>query len=110
LRRRVATAGGPYQILAIPLLVEHSLSTSVDRVLLIDCDEELQLRRVQVRDGVTQAQARNVLAAQATRSARLAVADDVIVNDGDLEKLRGQVETLHARYGALARETLSQAQ
>ncbi len=110
LRQRVATAGGAYQILAIPLLVEHSLAASVDRVLLIDCDEQLQLRRVQIRDGVTLAQARGVLAAQASRAARLAVADDVIVNDGDLQKLRGQVESLHTRYSALARGTLPQAQ
>ena len=110
LQRRAATAGGPYVILAIPLLVEHGLRTQVDRVLLVDCDPQLQLRRVQVRDGVTLEQARAVLAAQATRAARLAVADDVIVNDGDLDGLRRQVESLHTRYGTLARETRSQAQ
>jgi dephospho-CoA kinase len=110
LRRRAASAGGAYQIMAIPLLVEHHLGGSVDRVLLVDCDEELQLRRVQIRDGATLAQARAVLAAQASRAARLAVADDVIVNDGDLERLRGQVEVLHIRYGTLARERLPQAQ
>ncbi len=102
--------GGKYQILAIPLLVEHDLRASVDRVLLVDCEETLQLRRVQVRDGVTLAAARKILAAQASRAARLAVADDVIVNDGDLEQLRGRVETLHARYSTLARETPRQAQ
>jgi dephospho-CoA kinase len=110
LQRRAAAAGGPYLILAIPLLVEHGLRASVDRVLLVDCDPDLQLRRVQVRDGVTVAQARAVLAAQASRAARLAVADDVIVNDGDLAALQRQVERLHARYGTLARETRSQAQ
>jgi len=110
LGRRAHRAGGSYQILAIPLLVEHDLKTEVDRVLLVDCSEELQLRRVQIRDGVTRAQAQAVLAAQASRAARLAVADDVIVNEGDLGQLRGQVETLHIRYGTLARETLRQAQ
>jgi len=110
LRRRADAAGGLYQILAIPLLVEHELKSRVDRVLLVDCSEELQLRRVQVRDGVTLAQARAALAAQATRSARLAVADDIIVNEGDLERVREQVEALHIRYGTLARETLPQAQ
>jgi dephospho-CoA kinase len=110
LHRRSVEAGGRYQILAIPLLVEHDLRASVDRVLLVDCAEALQLRRVQVRDGVTLAAARKILAAQASRAARRAVADDVIVNDGDLEQLRGRVETLHARYGALARETPRQAQ
>jgi dephospho-CoA kinase len=76
----------------------------------VDCAEDLQLRRVQVRDGVTLAQARAVLAAQASRQARLAAADDVIVNDGDLQRVREQVETLHTRYGTLARETPRQAQ
>ena len=110
LRRRAQVAAGAYQIWVIPLLVEHDLGATVDRVLLVDCDEELQLRRVQVRDAVTLAQARAVLAAQATRAARLAAADDVIVNEGDLERLREQVETLHTRYGTLARETPRQAQ
>jgi dephospho-CoA kinase len=110
LERRAAAAGGAYQILAMALLVEHDLGASVERVLVVDCAEDLQLRRVQVRDGVTLAQARAVLAAQASRAARLALADDVIVNDGDLALLRDQVEALHARYGTLARETPRQAQ
>ena len=110
LHQRAAAAGGAYQILAMALLVEHNLGASVDRVLLVDCAPQLQLRRVQVRDGVTLAQARAVLAAQASRAARLAVADDVIVNDGALVLLRDQVEALHTLYGTLARETLRQAQ
>jgi dephospho-CoA kinase len=110
LRRRADAAAGAYQILALPLLVEHNLKSSVDRVLLVDCSEQLQLRRVQIRDGVTLAQARAVLDAQASRAARLALADDVIVNDGDLDGVRAQVESLHSRYGTLARETLRQAQ
>jgi dephospho-CoA kinase len=110
LQRRAAAAGGTYQILSIPLLVERNLGASVDRVLLVDCEEQLQLRRVQVRDGVTLAQARAILTAQASRAARQAVADDVIVNDGDLARVRDRVETLHALYGTLARERLRQAQ
>ncbi|MGC1457825.1 MAG: dephospho-CoA kinase [Steroidobacteraceae bacterium] len=110
MQRRAARAGGAYQILVIPLLVEHNLKSSADRVLLVDCAPDLQLRRVQVRDGVTLAQAQAVLAAQASRAARLSAADDVIHNDGDLERLREQVEALHTRYGALARETPRQAQ
>jgi dephospho-CoA kinase len=76
----------------------------------VDCAEDLQLQRVQIRDGVTLAQARAVLDAQASRAARLALADDVIVNDGSLDRVRRQVESLHTRYGTLARETLPQAQ
>jgi dephospho-CoA kinase len=110
LRRRADTAAGAYQIWVIPLLVEHALGATVDRVLLVDCAEDLQLRRVQVRDGVTLAQARAVLAVQASRQARLAAADDVIVNEGNLERVREQVEILHTRYSTLARETPRQAQ
>lgn len=110
MRRRADSAGGAYQILAIPLLVEHDLRAGLDRVLVVDCEEARQLDRVQARDGVTLAQAQSVLAAQASRAARLAVADDVIHNDGDLARLRDQVEILHRRYGALARETPRQAQ
>ncbi|HEY6455336.1 MAG TPA: dephospho-CoA kinase [Steroidobacteraceae bacterium] len=110
LKRRARAAAGAYQIWVIPLLIEHDLGAAVDRVLLVDCAEDLQLRRVQVRDGVTLAQARAVLAAQTSRQARLAVADDVIVNDGDLQRVRERVETLHTRYSTLARETPRQAQ
>jgi dephospho-CoA kinase len=110
LQRRAQAAGGVYQILAIPLLVEQGLKASVDRVLLVDCAPELQLRRVQIRDGVPLAQAQAVLAAQASRAARLSVADDIIMNEDDLAALRGQVERLHARYSTLARDTLPQAQ
>ena len=107
LGRRPAAA---YQILVIPLWSSTTSEAASTGYCWWTASEELQLRRVQVRDGVTLAQARAVLAAQASRAARLAVADDVIVNDGDLERLRGQVEALHIRYGTLARETLRQAQ
>lgn len=102
LEERAAAAGGPYQILALPLLVESGLAPLVDRVLVIDCDEALQIRRLQARDGSTWEQARAILAAQAPRAARLAAADDVITNDGDLRSLRDQVERCHLRYLGLA--------
>lgn len=98
MERRSAAARGPYQIIAIPLLVESNARSRVDRVLVVDCSEETQLRRLQARDGATRAQAEAILAAQATRAARLAAADDVITNEGDLSALRDQVEQLHARY------------
>lgn len=102
--RRSALAGGPYQMLAIPLLVEGGAARGrVDRVLVVDCPEDVQIRRVMARDHSTEAQARAVLAAQVSRATRLAAADDVIVNDGDLAGLRRQVETLHARYLNAAR-------
>jgi len=104
LEARAAAAGGEYQIHVIPLLVETNAQQRVDRVLVVDCSEELQIRRLQARDGSTEEQARSMLAAQASRAARLAIADDVIRNDGDVETLRNQVEKLHLRYLELARQ------
>ena len=98
-----AAAGGPYQIHAIPLLVEGGARRpGIDRVLVIDCPEEIQVQRVMARDRVDEAGARAVLAAQASRAQRLAAADDVIVNDQGLETLREAVVTLHQRYLGLA--------
>src|SRR5579863_439879 len=88
---RSAGAGGPYQVLVIPLLVEKSLRSQVDRVLVVDCDEALQLRRLRARDGSTPAQARAILDAQASRAARLKSADDVISNEGSMDAVREQV-------------------
>jgi dephospho-CoA kinase len=99
---RSAEAGGPYQILVIPLLVEKNLAAHVDRVLVVDCDEELQIRRLRDRDGSTPAQVQAILKAQAPRAARLKAADDVIHNDTDMSAVRNQVATLHARYLELA--------
>ena len=102
LEARSAVAGGPYQILVIPLLVEKNLAAHVDRVLVVDCDEELQIRRLRDRDGSTPAQVQAILKAQAPRAARLKAADDVIHNDTDMGTVRNQVATLHARYLELA--------
>jgi len=103
LEARSATAGGPYQVLVIPLLVEKNLGSHVDRVLVVDCEEELQLKRLHARDGSTRAQAQAILAAQASRTARLKAADDVIRNDADMSAVQAQVSSLHARYLELAR-------
>jgi len=99
---RSAAAGGPYQILVIPLLVEKNLAAHVDRVLVVDCDEELQIRRLRDRDGSTPEQVQAILRAQAPRAARLKAADDVIHNDTDMSAVRDQVATLHTRYLELA--------
>ena len=99
---RSAAAGGPYQILVIPLLVEKNLAAHVDRVLVVDCDEELQIRRLRDRDGSTPEQVQAILKAQAPRAARLKAADDLIHNDTDMSAVRDQVATLHARYLELA--------
>jgi dephospho-CoA kinase len=102
--RRSAEAGGEYQILVIPLLVEKNLGAQLDRVLVVDCDEALQIRRLQSRDGSTPEQAQAILNAQASRSTRLKAAHDVITNEGDMSTVRDQVEKLHSLYLDLARQ------
>jgi dephospho-CoA kinase len=100
---RCEAATGRYVIVAIPLLVETAGAERFDRVLVVDCDPELQLARLMARDGLAREEALRMLAAQAPRPARLAVADDVIHNDGDIARLRDQVEKLHRQYATAAR-------
>jgi dephospho-CoA kinase len=76
----------------------------VNRVLVVDCEEQLQIQRLRAREGGTIAQAQAILDAQALRSARLKAADDVIRNDADLTAIRDQVATLHKRYLELAQQ------
>jgi len=102
LERRSRAAGGPYQLLVIPLLAEGGRRDHVDRVLLVDAPEEVQVQRLMQRDHVSRAQAEAALKAQATRAARLAVADDVIRNTGRIDELRERVAGLHATYLRLA--------
>jgi dephospho-CoA kinase len=106
---RSAAAGGPYQVLVIPLLVEKNLSSHVDRVLVVDCDEELQVRRLRDRDGSTPEQAQAILGAQAPRAARLRAADDVITNEADMSAVQDQVAALHTRYLKLATQLRARA-
>lgn len=102
MERQSSAAGGPYQMLVIPLLTEGGRRDHVDRVLVVDVPESLQVERLMNRDTVTKEQAMASLAAQATRSARLAIADDVISNSGSAEELRGKVAALHEQYLHLA--------
>jgi dephospho-CoA kinase len=91
--------------MAIPLLVESGNPGQVDRILVVDVDEDLQLERVMARDSTTLEQARAILAAQASRAVRLQAADDVIVNSGAVSELRQAVDALHERYLRLAAAT-----
>lgn len=97
-KRQSDEAGGAYQIIAIPLLVESSLKSFVDRILVVDCDEQTQIRRLLSRDAESEEQARRILAAQSSREERLAIADDVVHNDGTLADTESQVGALHERY------------
>ena len=92
-------ATGLYVIFVVPLLVESGAwRASLARVAVIDCQERTQVARVMARNGLSEQQVRAIMATQASRSVRLAAADDVIDNDGGLEALLPQVEALHARY------------
>ncbi len=101
---------GPYCMVAIPLLVETGGEQRFHRVLVVDSEPELQIARVMARDGITREAAQRMLAAQASREARLAVADDVIRNDGDIAYLRDQVEKLHRAYVAATSRTTEDPQ
>jgi dephospho-CoA kinase len=94
-------ASGPYQILVIPLFTEGGRRDHVDRVLLVDVPEALQVERLMLRDGVTHEQAAASLNAQATRAQRLALADDVIHNTGQVTGLAERVAELHEKYVTL---------
>jgi dephospho-CoA kinase len=93
---------GPYQLIVVPLLVETGFADLVDRVLVIDCPQALQRSRLIARDTESAGSADAMIAAQASRAERLAVADDVIVNDGTPVELEQSIASLHQRYLELA--------
>ena len=93
----------PYVVLMIPLLVESGEWTSrVQRVLVVECTESTQIERVCRRPGIDRATALGIFAAQATRAARLAAADDLLFNEAPLDDLQARVERLHRHYVGFA--------
>ncbi len=88
----------PYMIIVVPLLVESPMKALMDRVLVVDCSVDVQLKRLLARDTENEAQACRMIAAQASRDERRAIADDVLLNDTDLDETRRQVDALHHRY------------
>lgn len=98
LRESLQALTGPYALLVAPLLLEGQLSKTVHRVLVVDVPEETQIARVMMRDGSSREEAEAILRAQMSRQERLARADDVIVNDNDLDALERQVNELHLQY------------
>lgn len=94
-----------YAIVVVPLLLETgAYERLLDRVLVVDCPETLQVERAVARSGLDPAMVQRVMASQISRSARLAAADDVIDNSGDVAQLQRQVGQLHEKYLRLARE------
>ena len=102
-QRRLAASANLYALVVVPLLVESRGYDFADRVLVIDCSEEQQIERVMHRSGLSRDQVKAIMATQASRSERLAAADDVINNDGEIADLRSQVEKLHRQYLSLSR-------
>ncbi|GAB7564627.1 dephospho-CoA kinase [Methylobacillus methanolivorans] len=89
----------PYQILAIPLFFESNRYEGiVNRTLLIDCDEEKQISRVVNRNGFTEKMVRSIIAAQASRSFRRALANDIIDNNGSIEELQQKIHQMHEKF------------
>lgn len=104
---RCLAAASPYVILAVPLLVESgNYRERCDRIVVVDCPESLQIERVMARNGLSAEQVRSIMAAQATRQQRLAVADDIVLNDAGVAKIAQQVEALNDNYLALLAEKL----
>lgn len=101
LRQQLNTISTPYVIIAIPLLIEKNWNNDVDRILVVDCSEELQIARASSRDDRQPTDIQKIMDAQATRQQRLAVANDVIHNDTDLDSVYRQVEKLHLYYTQL---------
>lgn len=104
LRAQCEAAAGPYSVAAIPLLAEGGRAAYpwLQRVLVIDVPTDVQMARLLVRDGIDVDLAERMVAAQATREARLAIADDVIVNDTTLEALDAAIGALDLRYREIA--------
>lgn len=102
--RQARAAGGDYQIIVVPLLTGSPLKLFVNRILVVDCDEETQIQRLMERDAEDEEQARRILKAQSSREERLAIADDVIENDGSLDDLDAKVGRLDEAYRLLAKK------
>jgi len=105
IRQKIATdltnASSPYCLLVAPLLIENSMQSMVDLVLVVDSAEQTQLQRTMVRDNSSEQQVKAIMAAQASRNDRLTCADDIVTNNGSLELLSQDVKKLHDKYQQL---------
>ena len=104
--QRLNKLHAPYAILVIPLLLETGQQELAHRILVVDCPEAQQISRVQQRDGLPETQIKKILAAQVSRSSRLAAADDIIDNSGSLQALIESIDRLHRHYLQLAESSL----
>lgn len=105
-----AAVAAPYVLLIVPLLVESAdYRRRADRVLVVDCDEAVQIARVMARSGLAAEEVEAIMATQASRAQRQAAADDLVFNDGEMAALAAQVDGLHEKYLDLARSKLHAA-
>jgi dephospho-CoA kinase len=94
----LSEAKEPYVIVVVPLLVEKKKYEFINRILVIDCDEQIQINRVKKRNNLNNEEVTDIMRTQATRQERLAMADDIIHNNGDLSLLMEQVTLLNEKY------------
>ena len=100
--RQLSELSAPYAIVVIPLLAESKSGYPLDRVLVIDVPEDIQIERVKARDATTTEEAERIIRLQASRAKRLAMADDTIVNTGSIQTLNEFIDELHQKYLSLA--------
>ena len=101
----IGSSNSPYHIVEVPLIYETNSSKNYDRVLVVDCDEDLQIKRATKRDSSNENEIRNIMQNQATRSQRLSIADDIIDNSQSIESLQNAVTEMHNFYLNLLKES-----
>lgn len=101
IREQIKETRAPYVVIVVPLLIEVEAYDLVQRVLVVDSPEELQIQRTMLRDNCSEKHVKRIINTQATRQQRLVKADDIIVNDGNFSSLKRQVEKLHHYYQTL---------
>jgi len=95
---KIQSASGQYQIIVVPLLLQSPILDFVDRVLIIDCNEKIQINRLMNRDNISEELAKKMIENQSKREERLAIADDVILNEGRIEEIKHEVKKLNDFY------------
>ena len=103
-KNKISSLNGPYQIIVVPLLNKSPILKQVNRILIIDCDEKKQLKRLIKRDGISTKLASQIMSSQSDRKERLSIADDIILNDDDFDSLDTQIINLHRCYLDLSKE------
>ena len=101
-REKLADLSATYCVLVVPLLIESGFQDLTDRILVVDAHENMQIQRTAARSGMSEAEIRKIMSAQASRAQRLQKADDVIDNNSDRKKLEAEVERIHQWYLSLA--------